>query len=414
MSKEFSWRKIFTDENLQWLIVICSILLFTGFVCSRALASIGMISILVAALVFSNPWITFKNYFERKELLTISLFFWLVFISGFYSEDKAGWINWVRLKLPYLALPLAFARFKKLDRKKFLIVLNGFIAILFSATVFVLVNYFLNYHTITESLHTGMGIPMPYSRIRFTLMLTFSFFCAAYLLENESFIFNPNEKRWQVFVLVFSFIAIHILSVRSSLFALYLGLFFLLSRYIVNHRNLIQSMVLLLLLFFVPYTAQKLIPSLRSKMEYMRFDLQETRKGNLNNTSDGMRITSMKVGLEIAKKNVWLGVGAGDIRNEMERIYNAEYPLLNSFDFKLPHSQFVWVLASFGIVGFAIFLIAFFFPFFYNGIFKNSLAVILYLIIFSSFLTEATLEEQMGTGFYLIFLLLFINQSQKE
>lgn len=414
MSKEFSWRKIFTDENLQWLIVICSLLLFTGFVCSRALSSIGMISMLIAALLFSNPWHTLKNYFQRKDLLAISLFFWLVFVSGFYSEDKAGWANWVRIKLPYLALPIAFAAFKKLEEKKFLLLLYGFIVILFIATITVLARYFLNYETITESFSLGGGIPMPYSRIRFTLMLAFSFFCTAYLYENEKQLFSKNEKWFQVFLLVFSFVALHILSVRSSMLALYLGLFFLLCRYLFQKRNFAKGILFLILLFVIPYTAQQTIPSLKSKLSYMRYDNVEYKNGNMNNLSDGMRFTSIRAGLEIAKKNVWFGVGAGDIRKEMEKFYKEQYPTLEANDFKLPHSQLVWVLASIGVIGLAIFLFAFFFPFFNSGIFKNSLAVILYLIIFSSFLTEATLEEQMGTGFYLTFLLLFINQSQKE
>ena len=245
MSKEFSWRKIFTDENLQWLIVICSLLLFIGFVCSRALASIGMISMLIAALLFSNPWSTLKNYFQRKDLLAISLFFWLVFVSGFYSEDKAGWTNWVRIKLPYLALPIAFAALKKLEGKKFLLILYGFMVILFIAPSIVIIRYFLNYEAITDSFSLGGGIPMPYSRIRFTLMLAFSFFCTAYLFENGKYFFNKNEKWVQVFLLAFSFVALHILSVRSSLLALYLGLFFLLGRYVILKKHFLKGILFL-------------------------------------------------------------------------------------------------------------------------------------------------------------------------
>ncbi len=414
MSKEFLRRKFFTEENLQWLIVICSLPLFIGFVCSRALVSIGMISMLIAALLFSNPWSTLKNYFHRKDLLAISLFFWLVFVSGFYSEDKAGWTNWVRIKLPYLVMPIAFAALKKLKENCFLLILYGFIVILFLAAIAVLTRYFLNYEIITQSFSLGGGIPMPYSRIRFTLMLAFSFFCTAYLYENGKQLFSKNEKWIQIFLLVFTFVALHILSVRSSLLALYLGLFFLLCRYIFRKRNFVKGVLLLILLFLIPYTAQRTVPSLKHKLEYMRYDSWEFKNGRVNNLSDGMRLTSIKVGLEIAKKNFWFGVGAGDIRNEMENFYKEQYPTLEINDFKLPHSQLVWVLASFGVIGLVAFLFAFFFPFFKSGIFKNSLAVILYLIIFSSFLTEATLEEQMGTGFFLTFLLLFINQSQKE
>ena len=403
-----------SEDSFQWLIVICCQLIFIGFVCSRALVSIGMVAVLVSSFLYNGFGETLKKYFRQKELLFLSIFFWIVFLSGIYSEDKTSWLNWVRIKLPYIALPIAFASKKRIEEQKFIALLYGFIIILFISVVAVLTNYFLNYENITESFSRGNAIPMPYSHIRYTLMLVFAFFCSWFLLDRKKFLFSSNEKLFQIFLLVFLFVALHILSVRSSLLALYIGILFLLLRLIVVQKKFVVGLVSLFILTLAPFIAYKFVPSLQNKIGYMSYDYNTFKSGEVRNLSDGVRIISMQEGLEIAKQNLWLGVGAGDLKTEMNKFYNKHYPQLADSDHKLPHNQLIWTLATTGVVGLALFLFAFSFSLLVNANYKHWLLVVLHLILFSSFFTEATLEEQMGTGFYLIFLLLLMNYLKKE
>ena len=414
MTKAFSAKRFLSESNFQWLIVLCCQLIFIGFVGSRALASIGMIALLVSVLLYHSPVETFTKYFQRKELLVLSLFFWIVLLSGFYSDDKTSWLNWVRIKLPYIALPLAFAPLQNLKGKQFVALVCGFILTLCISACAVLVNYAIHFKAITESFLRGNAIPMPNSHIRYTLMLAFAFFCSWYLLEKKKHLFSAGEKWLQGFLLVFLFIALHVLTVRSSLFALYLGICFLLLRVIFIQRHFVWGSLALLVLVATPYAAYQAIPSLQNKVEYMRYDISKYDKDEVNNLSDGVRIISMKGGLEVAKENLWLGIGAGDLKIEMNKFYSTAYPQLAELDHKLPHNQFVWTLATTGIVGLALFLFAFSFPLFFNGNYRHWLLFVLHLILFSSFFTEATLEEQIGTGFYLTLLLVLINQFRNE
>ena len=400
------------EDNFQWVIVVCCQLIFIGFVCSRAVASIGMVTLLVTSLLFNGFGETVKRYFQQRQIAVISVFFWIVFLSGFYSEDKASWLNWVRIKLPYLALPLAFASIKKLDERKFVTILYGFIFTLFISVAVVIINYLLNYDTITESFLRGNAIPMPFSHIRYTLMVAFAFFCCWYLMEKREILFTGYEKMIQFFLLFFFFIALHILSVRSSLLALYLGIFFMLIRLVVIQKKYVIGLSALLVFVLTPYGAYKLIPSLQNKIAYMKYDYNTFRSGEVKNLSDGVRLLSMQGGIEIAKQNLFFGVGAGDLKIEMNKFYNKQYPQLEKGDRKLPHNQLIWTLATTGVVGLALFLFVFSFPLVVTGTQKNWLLVVLHLILFSSFFTEATLEEQIGTGFYLTFLLVLMNQSR--
>jgi O-antigen ligase len=122
----------------------------------------------------------------------------------------------------------------------------------------------------------------------------------------------------------------------------------------------------------------------------------------------------MQIGLEIWKSNPLVGVGAGDLENATNAIYAAEHPDISVINRRIPHNQFIWVLASTGVLGLSLFLLAFFYPLAVKQHYKYWPLAILYIIILSSFFTEDTLEEQMGTGFYLIFLLLFLNHLQQE
>ena len=378
------------------------------------MVSIGMISLLVASLLFKGPGITLKKYFQTKELLVLSLYFIIVFISGLYSDDKVYWLSWVRIKLPFLALPLAFAPIARLSQKSFVLLLYGFIATFFVCTSLVLGNYALHFTSMTSSFSQGTQIPMPFSHIRYTLMLAFSFFCAVYLWQQNLFAQSKNEKWLQIAYALFAFIALHILSVRSGLLAVYLGLLYLALLEIFKRRQLILGAAIILCIVVLPFLAYRYVPSLHNKIGYMQYDLEMYQKGNINEHSDAMRLLSMQIGLQIWHEHPVLGVGAGDLRDETYKIYAQRYPQISDYNRRLPHNQFIWVLATTGAVGLALFLLAFFFPLLTTGYYKYGPILILHMMVFSSFFTEDTFEEQMGSGFYLIFLLILMNHFKRE
>ncbi|MFN8287324.1 MAG: O-antigen ligase family protein [Chitinophagales bacterium] len=402
-------KEIFNRNRIEYLIVLCCTCSFIGFVCSRAMISIGMIALVVLAFITLNPLEILRRYVLRKELWVLSLFFLLVLFSGFYSEDKQAYAGWLRIKLPFLFLPVAFAAFPVLGKRSVTLILYSFIIIVSLSAMAVLVNYYLHFAEINEGMLRGNAIPMPFSHIRYTLMLAFAFFCSWYLLESKSVVKYANEKYVLIALLAFLFIGLHILSVRSSLVALYLGVALLLVRMVVINKQWKSGLLALVFLVAVPYLAYLLVPSLHNKISYMRYDVNEYLNGNINQNSDAGRLVSWKVGLAIWKQNKLLGAGAGDIRSETEKVYIEQFPQVPKENRKVPHNQFIWVMAGSGVIGLLLFLVAFFIPYLTNGYYKQWLIVLLGIIIFSSFFTEDTFEEQIGTGFYLIFLLVFMN-----
>lgn len=402
-------NRLLSPQRLQYLVALCCACIFIGLVGSRALASIGMIALVVTGVFSQSFTQTLRNYFSRKEMWILSLFFFIVLISGLYSDNKTEWLVWVRIKLPYLFLPIAMAGLPKLTERTFTIILYAFVLTMFISALFILSNYALHYTQITEAFTRGSAIPMPFSHIRYTLMLAFSFFCAWYLAENKRYLFSPSEKYAQWFFMAFVFVALHILSVRSGLLALYIGLLFIVYRVVIAQRRFMLGVIALAILVSLPVLTYYLVPSFHNKVSYMRYDLDQYRSGQINENSDAGRLLSWRVGMEIWQQHKLTGIGAGDIRTETAKVYEQQYPQVPISNRKVPHNQFIWVMATTGFIGLLLFLTAFFLPVFTNGYFKYWLFTLLHLILFSSFFTEDTLEEQVGTAFYLIFLLLFIN-----
>jgi O-antigen ligase len=385
-------------------------------VASRAMVSIGMVGILVIGFFeidFTNRKICCTNALQkiwsRKDLLVITLFFWIVLASGLNSENKSDWMNWVRIKLPYLFLPIAFAGIQKISAKILTYLLYLFGVVMTTSAAIVLWRYFSIYDVVTNSFLVGGGIKMPYSHIRYSLMLVFAFFGCFYLLRKKLFVFNKNEKWLQISFMIFLFVSLHIFSVRSGLIALYVSLGYLLLKYIVSEKKYLSGVLLFSILLSIPVATYKFVPSFHNKIEFMLYDLERFGKGEVNTLNDAMRIVSIKTGWELTKQNLWFGTGAGDLHDEVFAYYKANHPDITEEFYRLPHNQFIWVLASTGIIGLAFFCVAFFVPLFINGNYKHWLFAVLYIIVFTSFFTEHTLEEQMGTGFYLLFLLLLMN-----
>ncbi len=370
-----------------------------------------MIALIAVVLLYNGFKNTFKEYLRPGAQSLLLVLFLIVFVSGLWSEDKIEWLNWVRIKLPYLFIPLAFSGLKKLSSKQFAIVLYGFVFAITLSTIIVLGNYALHYHEINQSFLSGGGIPIPFSHIRHTLMLAFAFTCCIYMLEKKIYAFTLKEKWLQLAIAVFAFTALHILTVRSGLLALYIGCCIYLLHFIISKRKFAVGASLVAVLIAALTIAYLSLPSLQNKIKYMKYDLELYKSGQFANTNDGVRLVSLQVGLDVWKANKWLGTGAGDLKAECMNVFDKKFPHLNDFSRKLPHNQFIWVLASCGMVALLLFCMAVVSPLFIIPANKNWLYLAFHFIMLSSFLFEHTLEEQIGTGFYVLMFMLLINHS---
>ena len=361
--------------------------------------------LIISGLLAADLRQTAALYLRRPVFYINVLFFLVILLSGINSTDRHQWLVFLQIKVPFLLLPFAFCGFDFVDRAFLNKILLLLVSCMSVSAVCVMVHYGLHYDEINEHILMGGIIPVPFSHIRYTLMLVFSFFILIWLWEQRIVV-----RRYILLIAtLFFFVVIHILSSRSAWLALYVGLLFYFITYIYRSRKYLIGALMAGVFILMPFILYQLIPSFHNKVGYMRYTMEQYQSGHLDDMSDAMRITSWKTGIALIREHPYVGVGVGDLLAESQKKSRELFPAMtNDADRKMPHNEFIWIWAATGIFGLMAYCVAFFYPLIAGIGFRNWLFVMLYIIFFTSFLTEPSIEEQIGSTFYLVFLLIFL------
>ncbi|HHB79456.1 MAG TPA: hypothetical protein ENK85_09525 [Saprospiraceae bacterium] len=350
-----------------------------------------------------------KLFWQTPSFWALLLVFIPIFYSGLYSENYAYWLERSRIKLPFLGLPIAFFFLPKLTAKDYRKIAVFYITIMVLSAFGVLVNYILHFEHINGLIGKGQNIPVPRNHIRFSLGIAIALMMSIGLYFDESPI-SKWQKKLALGSVIFLFLFQHLLAVRSGIAGMYLGLFVYLVKSLRLPKYRLLGWIGFILLLVLPFMAQKTIPSLKTKVGYMLYDWKMRQQGKGDHYSDSGRIASMQAGMRIGHQHPLLGIGAGDLRDEMDK-YLSEYLRNRAL---IPHNEFIFYYATTGIVGLILFLWGVLTAIYYRKNYKNTLFLSIQLILLFSFLVEATLETSTGTGYYLFWTLiglLFIRDS---
>jgi len=209
-----------------------------------------------------------------------------------------------------------------------------------------------------------------------------------------------------VLAILFLFAFLHILTVRSGMAALYVALFYTICRFVWRTRRWKLGTVAIIAIAAIPVMALKTIPSLQTRVQYMLHDWEQYKSDIGDDYSDAERWVSLTAGWQLWREAPIIGVGAGDLPMEIQRVANDRFPHY-TIEPKLPHNQFIYILASTGLLGLLTALLAWFVPIFEKNNRKFYLFAAFQFVIFVSFLVEYTLETSIGVTFYLFYLLWF-------
>lgn len=412
-------RKLLHRINRQHLAIFFCGLLLVAMIYSPFLLSVSMIMLVMIAVfdiqiepqftVGLNPNLK-KNlgiFLANNAYLAVTLCFFIVLVSGLISEDFSYWLERLRLKLPFLVLPFAFASIQPLSQRQYFGLFYFLLLVIFLTSIGIGINYILHFDEIQVAIGRGQSIPTPRNHIRFSLVLALSILAGINLYMEKFYLKYPWERRLILGVTVFLFLFIHVLSVRSGLLVLYVALFLWCIRYIIQSRRFGLGFSVLTGMAVLPIAAYMFLPSFQMKVHYAIWDIKMYLEGRGESYSDSGRLTSLAVGMKIGNQHPVLGVGAGDLKQEVEKVYAADYS--NAPVALMPHNQFVSVYAGMGIVGVLLFTFAFFYPVFYQKNYRDSLFFAFHVIVFLSFMMENTIENSIGIAFYVFFLLLGLN-----
>lgn len=369
----------------------------TGIFFSRAMISIGMIGI--ALLYFFNRGWTKPFTWKQKDLQWfVGLPILIMYLIGvLWTDDYSYWVERIQVKIPLLFLPLGFWAVKDtITRATIDVLIMIFISLCAATALGSFIYYLLHYTEITESYKHAKTIPTIIEHIRYSLLLTIAFFASIQAYLKSTVMVTKLQKNIVAGLGIFLFLFLHVLSIRSGLLALYATCFLWLLIQVVKSGNK-------KLLWLFPAAAAFLVamyffvPSLHNKVNYMVRDVNQFVTGkSVNNYSDGNRLLSMKIGVQIGMQHPWIGVGSGDVQQEMNAVYKKDYPDIDEKNWLIPHSQFVYIFTALGLIGFVIFMICLIYPFLNKEVPLDIFCLAVLVSTYTSFLSEATLELQQG------------------
>lgn len=413
-------KGVYSDESEKIFLILSIVLLlsllYSFFLLSLCMFGFGLLGffqfqIKPLAIRRRPDFINeFRQFQKDPPWYALSLIFFMVLISGLYSNDTAYWLERLRIKAPFLLLPLAFFLIPPISRRTYHKILLAFIAIMCLSSLPIAFDMIREYNQMVLRLQQGQPIPTPGNHIRYSLLLALASLTGILLLVDQT-LAKAKLLRWMLIgASIYLFIFIHLLAVRSGIAALYLTSLIFLFRAFWNPRFKEKAVGLLAVIIITPIIAYFAIPSFQNRINYMMRDFSQYQSQKWDAYSDAERILSIRTGLDIATEHPILGVGA-DLKSQMKERFHKAY---DKYSFIMPHNQFVSVLASHGILGLLLFVVAILAPLWPVAHWDNHYFIALHSIIFSSFLVENTIETSVGVAIYLFFLLVGLNHMKSS
>ena len=397
----------YNNDLLQFFLWLTVIGIFTTDY-FRALLSIAMIGFTLIGLLSAKPKFWFKNLLNSKSLFALIISILAVIPSVLYSNNLNYFSLRIQILIPFLVMPFAYAQMDEIPEKRKKIIIYTFVLGVIITAIQALVFYFNNQAEVNQAYLESRVMPtMVGHHPTFSLMCAFSIYLLYNSFKNESVLLY---KSIIVFITIFLIIFLHIFSVRAGLFSFYGLVLLVFYEQIILKKQYILSFSIFVLCAIVAVFTFKFSPTVRNKLTNTQNDINNYKNGgSANDQSLGSRMISYKNAIEITENSSWfLGCGLGDIEDLNNQIFAEKYPDVTKKI--IPHNQFLFYLASIGMIGLLIFLASFYFPIISD--FQNMNLLAHFLVISMAFLIEAFLTTQLGVAYTIIFILLFINRTK--
>lgn len=377
------------------------LLLTVAPVISRGVLSVSLIVFVAITLLHRNFWDQVKAFARTPFLLSLSLLFFIPFVSGLWSHDLERWSDVVRVKLPLLFLPLAAAGNWQLSRKQWRWLTLLFLLLVFGGCCRSLADYAQNVSQIHESYLRAKTLRTPFENdhVRFSWLVSVAAGLCFLLMRGA----QQKAQRFLLTLLCAFFIVyLHVLSVRTGLLALYLFITVHALHFFLTTKNRREALLLLCLPVALPLIAYLLLPTFKARLQYNLYDLSFVKKAAyLPGSSDGARAMSLKAGWQVLTKNPF-GAGAGDVLHEAEEWYAVHVPQVLPSDKFYPCSEWLVYGGFAGWGGVALFTVVMAVPFFARRIRHRVFWTGFHATAAFSFVFDTGLETQYGIFLYAV------------
>ncbi len=348
---------------------------------------------------------------QRHLIVVFFIFFLLITFSVINSENLDEAFRKLVLKLPILFFPLALFSFLKLQsatvqRLSFIVSYA-----LFLPAVVSVYNYFINKELFDDLILQSKPLPieMGYGiyHIQFSIILASVILFGIITLH----LMFKNRQLGLLFyslliLVVVNMICIHILSARTGLLALYIGIvLWLISQFRSIGKK--QLRWLLPLMLIVPVVLFYSSSSLRNRMKNTieDFNVVMTHK-DANDYSFALRVRAWQNAIDVIKQHPVFGTGLGDAEQVLFNNFESVDASIAPHNRKNPHFQLMETAVQSGLICGLLYLMIFIVAWIrYEGAWNFKL-IAFAMLYFVASCFESILERQASDVAFVFFIAL--------
>lgn len=399
------------DNRHKWLVFLLAFFIPV---------SQGILPLFIIGLALNFFTLSDKRLSNWSKILAFLILFFLLHALGLIWSSNLGFgLFDVQIKLSFLILPFVFLFSKKLSEADFERTLSFYIWGCFAAIVYGILRVvissiigesdYINLYaeSLSPSLHIGYFAM--YMNLAVIILFHKLFFRSDDLFSRKNLL--------RIFLMLFFAVAVFLSTSRNGLIVLLFLLVVLTIYAVIRFKKWMTFLSLGVIMWIVMSSVFKDYSS--AALQFHGFDevvttlkTEDLSKKHASSTS--VRIQVWQSATNIIKRNPLLGVGTGDIKDELVAEYERnEFLVLIQRKFNA-HNQFLQTAAALGIPAAILLLIMFLAPLFVGWKRIHFLGVFLSIIVGVACLTESVLEVQAGVVFYAFFASLFAQNMTQD
>lgn len=400
----------FSEARVRQLSVFWSAFIIVGLFVStwvRIWPSIGIAGLFLTSVAYSLKERRIAQWVRWPELLSFLLVYLVHAVTGLMHSSIAAKAlqQDLVLQLPFVLLPLAFLLLPDWKVRHQHILWLLLLGCCLIAATGATINYLLHNKEIEALYLQSKVMPTEPDHIRFSLLISIAITAGILLIFSKQL-----PKRWVYATLsgiILLFLFQHLLAVRSGIVTMYAAIFTWLLWLGWHQRHWKAALAGLTVVAVVGIGCLLLFPTLQNKISNTRTDAAQIESVQAaNNFSMTARVYSYQAAWAIIQQHPILGVSKIRLADAMAQQYSYRFPEIDPDRYVLPHNQFVYNLAAYGIVGLVVFSFGYYYLLWVGLRRRNILLLLVYLIISISFVVEYTLESNIGIIVGTLFILL--------
>lgn len=414
-----------------------------------AYANFFALSLFVFSLPFSTnysrfflglwvfTWLLEGNFIKRfkKNILSkeqhrlfymFILFYLLHLVSYFFSQNKSVAAFDLEVKFSLLLFPILMLGSNKLYKEKWQFLLKIFLlGITISSIIYILLAFYKSIHIEQGKLLFNFAYSEEFAHLGFFELMknrsnNFSYVCisiwhhpsyyAMFLnlaVAISYFLLKKTKSNFKKIILViavlFFMLMIYLLASRAGILSLILVLFTIfIVEFFLNKKIVIVFLPFLILITFF-LTNVSSIKETVTKLLKKEPQVENKKEAENDAQQKDARLILLHHAILVAKENIWLGVGIGDIKTYLNESFNRENYKIGIEKAYNTHDQYLETLIGGGIVLLILLLILFAYSIYYALKERKMIMLLFLLFVGLNFLFEAMLNTMVGVIFITFF-----------